>query len=398
MIYQENAMQVLAYAGIPIAKTYEIIKNIAKKRVEKVKKYKDQFIVGMKKKLIDDEKIGSEEAKKIALMTWKIIDDSSFYSFNASHSYCMAGDSLYGAYLKSHYPLEFYEVFLNILEEDGDKDRLSEVKIEAQEAYNIKFPLLKFGQDNRKIVANVATKEINQSMQILKGFGNTIGEKFYNLSLQFAGNDFLELLVFAEENGYMSAKWDTLIKINYFDKFGNNGKLYEIYKEFVDGENKYQKTYIEKTKIKRLEFLKEMWNNLSNKKIPFDQQLKNEFELLGTIQSFYPELNKKYKEEKFPTKYYYVKDLDLKFAPRLQCYNLAKGTQGSIKMYKKTYYNNPFNAGSIIRLKQGWYEAKENQTMNAENKWVPAGTGSTYFINRFELVKPEELDKILEGV
>jgi len=396
MIYQENAMQVMAYAGIPIAKTYEIIKNIAKKRVEKVKKYKDQFITGMKKKLVDDENLNAEEAKKVALMTWQIIDDSSRYSFNSAHAYSVAGDSLYGAYLKSHYPLEFYEVFLNILEEDGDKNRLSEVKIEAQEAYGIKFPSLKFGQDNRKIVANAATKEINQSMQILKGFGNTVGEKFYNLSLDFLGNDFLELLVYAEESGYMSAKWDKLIKINYFDKFGSNGKLYEIYKEFTDGENKYQKTYVEKTKIKRLETLKEIWNNLPNKKIPFNQQLKNEFEILGTIQSIYPELNKKYKEEKFPTKYYYIKDLNLTYAPRLECYNLAKGTQGSIKMYKATYNNKPFSVGAIIKLKQGWYEEKPNTKPNINNVFVPDGTGTHYIISKFELVTPEELDKILE--
>ena len=115
-------------------------------------------------------------------------------------------------------------------------------KIEAQEAYGIRFPSLKFGQDNRKIIANISTNEINQSMQILKGFGNAVGEKFYQLSTEFVGNDFLELLIYAEENGYLSAKWDSLIKINYFDKFGKNEKLYNIYKEFTEGENKYQKT------------------------------------------------------------------------------------------------------------------------------------------------------------
>ncbi|RPI82284.1 MAG: hypothetical protein EHM34_07170, partial [Nitrosopumilales archaeon] len=119
LIYQENSMQVMAYAGIQISQTYEIVKNIAKKRVEKVLKYKEQFISGMTKKIIKTENRSKEDAIKVADMTWKIIEDSSKYQFNCSHAYSVAGDSLYGAYLKSHFPLQFYEVFLDMLEKDG---------------------------------------------------------------------------------------------------------------------------------------------------------------------------------------------------------------------------------------------------------------------------------------
>ena len=83
-------MQVLAYAGIPVSKTYEIIKNIAKKRVEKVLKYKDMFLDGMKQKLINEENRNPNEAEKIADMTWKIIEDSSHYSFNS----CVSGKTI----------------------------------------------------------------------------------------------------------------------------------------------------------------------------------------------------------------------------------------------------------------------------------------------------------------
>lgn len=388
MLYQENAMQVMGYSSIPISKTYEIIKNIAKKRVEKVKKYKDQFVIGMKKKLSEEEKTDAQESKKIASMTWQIINDSSQYSFNASHSYSVAGDSLYGAYLKSHYPLEFYEVFLNILEEDADKDRLAEVKIEAQEAYHIQFPPLKFNQDNRKIVGNTQTKEISQSMKILKGFGDKIGEQFYELSQNFVGENFLDLLIYAEENDYLSSKWLTLIKLNYFEKFGNNQKLMNMYEEFINGENKYKKSYIEKTKIKRLGALKNIWQTLPNKRINFSQQLANEFEILGSIQSIFPNLDNGYQ-------YFYVKDINLKYAPRFEGYNLRSAKQGSLKVYKKPYWANPFGSGDVIRCSKNWIDRKENTTL-VEGRYVPTGTGYTYFLTRFEIVKPEELDKILE--
>ena len=126
-------MQVMAYAGIPISETYEVVKNIAKKRAEKVHQYKKQFIDGMTNKIMNAENTSRKDADRIAHMTWQIIEDSSRYSFNASHSFSVAGDSIYGAYLKANYPFEFYEVFLNLLEEDGDKNRMVDAIEEAMQ-------------------------------------------------------------------------------------------------------------------------------------------------------------------------------------------------------------------------------------------------------------------------
>ena len=56
---------------------------------------------------------------------WTIINDATSYLFNASHAVCVALDSLYGAYLKAHYPLEFYTALLSNYAQKGDKDRIS---------------------------------------------------------------------------------------------------------------------------------------------------------------------------------------------------------------------------------------------------------------------------------
>jgi DNA polymerase III alpha subunit len=144
LLYQEMAMAALNFAGIPMSECYEVIKNIAKKRAVKVKKYKDQFMNGFKQRLIDIEHIDENSAKDASEKVWHIIDDSCRYSFNASHSYCVAIDSLYGAFLKSHYPLQFYEVFLNILDAKGSqKDRMADTRREAELAYKIRFETIK---------------------------------------------------------------------------------------------------------------------------------------------------------------------------------------------------------------------------------------------------------------
>ena len=90
-----------------------------------------------------------------------IIEDASVYSFNASHAYCVAIDSLYGVWLKAHHPLEFYETYIKIMEEKGDKDKISAVREEASEYFNICFEPLRFGQDNRSIHASKEGTMIN---------------------------------------------------------------------------------------------------------------------------------------------------------------------------------------------------------------------------------------------
>lgn len=383
MLYQEQAMLAMSYAGIPISQTYEIIKNIAKKRVEKVLKYKEQFIEGMTKKVIRAEKKSQEEAENIAQMTWKIIEDSSHYQFNAAHSYCYAGDSLYGAYLKANYPFEFYEVFLNMLEQNGDKNRLIRVKEEAQSAFGIKFSPLRFGQDNRRVVAKPETNEIISSLSSIKGFPQSFGEKMYLLS-QRQYKNFLEFLVTVEEEGYMTKKIEDLIKINYFDCFGNNQKLLDFYNIFIKGENKYSKKHSCKTKQKRLDILSKIWYDLPDKRIPFLQQLKFEEEILGIIQATFP----------VDRRYVYVINVNEKFAPRSELYCLATGKRLSIKTRKAIYENNPFFGGEILFCeafeKKPSVIYKDGRYENLENEF-------TWWLNQYKIIEPNKFDSTINN-
>jgi len=382
LIYQENVMQVMAYAGIPISETYDAIKNIAKKRVEKVLKYKQQFIEGITKKIIRAENKSKEEAENVANMTWQIIEDSARYNFNASHSYCYAGDSLYGAYLKSHYPLQFYEVFLNLMEQDGDKDRLIRAKEEAQSAFRIKFPPYKFGQDNREIVANSETNEITSSLSSIKGFSQIIGENMWELS-QKEYPTFLELLTDMENCGMMSKKIKELIEINYFDMFGNNKKLLDFYIEFIEGKNRYSAKHTEDTKVKRLDALKEFWNNLPDDRLPFYYQIQTEKEILGNVQITFP----------IDKKYVYILELQTKFSPRVEMYCLNNGKRNSVKVQKKTYDNKPFFGGEIIKCNN--FEKKPAVSFS-DGHFEEIKGEYCWWLNDYSIISNEEFDKILK--
>jgi DNA polymerase-3 subunit alpha len=51
----------------------------------------------------------------------KMIEPAASYSFNKSHSVCYAMIAYQTAYLKAHYPVEFYAALIRSVEEDTDE-------------------------------------------------------------------------------------------------------------------------------------------------------------------------------------------------------------------------------------------------------------------------------------
>jgi len=255
-----------------------------------------------------------------------------------SHAYCVAIDSLYGAYLKSHYPLQFYEVYLQILEAKGDKNLMAEVKTEAEHAYGIFFPPMKFRQDNRNIALDSENNQITNSLKSIKGFNKALADYLYSLKdIQF--NSFIDFLIHVEETGTLSTKIGELIKIQYFEEFGGNGKLIELYEEFKSGKNKYSKKHTEKTKEKRIAALKEMEANIQDYDIGIKDQMDIERELLGYIQATYPDVDKRN---------CFVLDVDTKYAPRILLHSLGSGKTQSVKITKALFKHRPLVPGDII--------------------------------------------------
>lgn len=223
VLYQEQAMLTLNYAGIPMSECYAVIKAISKKRVDEITKNKPIFIEGFQKKLKEDDGISDIKAEEVAHQVWQIIEDSSKYSFNSAHAYSVALDSLYQAWLKSHYPLEFYETYLNILNRKGAKDRLNKFKEEAEHYFHIVFPPYRFRQDNRTIAIDKEHNAINNALSSIKGYSNQIADALYECSK--CCDTFIEVLEYLDDRSIKSAKLIPLIEIGYFSEFGNENAL-----------------------------------------------------------------------------------------------------------------------------------------------------------------------------
>lgn len=235
VLYQEHVMRVMNYAGFPMAECYAAIKNIAKKRVEKVLKLKDTFIDGFSAVLREQEHMDDKTARDTSLIVWKIIEDNSGYSFNASHAYCVALDSLYCAYLKSHYPVQFYGVYMRLMTESGKKEKVNAAQAEAQSYYKIKFPPYRFGQDNSIISIDVENNAIYMALKAIKGFNKSAG-----VTLTEAGRRqydyFCDLICDIRPKPYSITEnvSKMLVKIDYFTMFGNQRELNTIINLCVD--------------------------------------------------------------------------------------------------------------------------------------------------------------------
>lgn len=387
ILYQEQSMNTLNYAGFPLDECYGIIKAIAKKHPEKVRPLKSRFIEGFKKRIMEDDHIPDEEAEEMSAKVWQIIDDSCGYGFNSAHAYCMALDSLYCAWLKAHYPYEFYEVLLQVFSDKGKKDKVQALKQEMQVAFGIKEGEYKFGVDNRKFVADKEKHVINPSLLSIKGLSQACADDLYELSQKQKFGSFIELLAAMKKIPSLNAaKIDTLIKIDYFSDFGPSGTLLrvvEMYNQFAGRKefkkencklpqellDKYTKVTEKKYKITDSDgLLKELCSMIPQVEVPIQSKINWQCEFFGFCSLVIPEKKN----------VGYVMDLNTNWSPRITIYQLWDGQTVVYKLQKKAYEQYPFNKGCLLQF----HSEMRNKSRKDENgQWIKLSEQEPWITN-----------------
>jgi DNA polymerase III alpha subunit len=134
--------------------------------------------------------------------------------------------------LKSHYPLEFYETLLRVLDTGKHFDRIGLVIDEMNTAFGIKIKLPKFRADNRQFTFDRNNNLIHYSLKGVKNLSEKATEDLYELRKNRYNNFFDLLLEIKEKTCVNSTKLETLIKINYFEEFGHSKFLLECVNYF----------------------------------------------------------------------------------------------------------------------------------------------------------------------
>lgn len=80
VLYQEQMMKTLNYAGIAIGDCYDIIKAISKKNIKLIMSTKEKFLKGFSSKIKETEpNLSDDEIMDSCLKVWKIIEDGAKY-------------------------------------------------------------------------------------------------------------------------------------------------------------------------------------------------------------------------------------------------------------------------------------------------------------------------------
>ncbi len=113
MVYQEQVMRILnRLGGIELAKAYQCIKAISKKKLPIIAQYREQFISGAHANNMD-----RDQAEDL----FGLIEKFAGYGFNKSHSTAYGLIAYQTAYLKARYPLEFMAALLSCGMESTDR-------------------------------------------------------------------------------------------------------------------------------------------------------------------------------------------------------------------------------------------------------------------------------------
>ncbi|MBS1518691.1 MAG: DNA polymerase III subunit alpha [Bacteroidetes bacterium] len=110
IVYQEQVMQIARdIAGFSLAEADNMRKAMGKKIREIMMKFKERFVKGATENNVD---------KKIAVEIFDLMLKFADYGFNKSHGVAYSILAFYTAYLKTHYPAEFFAVSMSCRKDD----------------------------------------------------------------------------------------------------------------------------------------------------------------------------------------------------------------------------------------------------------------------------------------
>lgn len=365
MCYQESVMSFLIWLGVPESESYGILKKIAKKN------FKQKELNELNKQLTKGwlDKVGSMDGYD---KMWDIVEANAKYSFNASHSLSVGLDSLYGAYLKSHYPLEYYTVALNNYE--GDIERTTKLTKEL-EYFKIKLENPKFRKSGAKYSLDKKTNSIYKGVNSIKFLNESVANYLYSLR-ENKYKTFTDLLIDLQGN-INSKQLNILISLDFFSEFGKSAKLMKTYENF---QNIYSKKQLSKDKFfgdiyekyaSKVTAKKYMYDDVVPLLYALEKKVENkELPIVDRIRCWYDNVGNCNLTDKNYTREVVILDIDNKYATKIRCYCINNSHDTWIKIGKKAYKNNPIEVGDLVYLDEMAQKEKKRKT---DNGWESTG-------------------------
>ncbi|MBE6632083.1 MAG: DNA polymerase III subunit alpha [Ruminococcaceae bacterium] len=227
IVYQEQVMQIFRdIAGYTLGKGYLIIKAISKKKAEVIEGERDSFIKGANER----HGISYEDGAEL----FEQMRSFASYAFNKSHAAAYSVLSFRTAYLKAHYPKEYFSALLTSVL--GNAPKVAEYTAECK---SIGISVLPPDINESRMEFCVSGKNIRYGLLGIKNVGRNFvdailrereGGAFKNFG------DFVTRMAGTELNKRMV---EALIKSGAFDSFGKTrSTLLSVYEAVIDSELK----------------------------------------------------------------------------------------------------------------------------------------------------------------
>lgn len=373
------------------------------------------------------KKLSKEQAEEQALKVWKIIEDAVGYGFNSSHAYSVALDSVYGAYLKANYPLEYFATVLEIYQDNTSKT--GEI-VQELSYFDIELKSIEYGKSGGNYIADTETNSVYKGIASIKFLNKDMGDRFLKMSKEDSISNFnwIEFCQYVIDNKVaQSNQMEILIRLDFFKKFGKKEILLEAYKvmtgktavnlilypEFapqtiqIEKRNrkkevryedkivkcplKYDAKHTDVTKEERINNLQEFYKVLQErppKDITLYEQISFEKEYLGYAYSKWEDLD---------SKICLVMDINTKFTPLVTLYQVSSGKEFKVKVKKKFFWideddKQMLYSGDVIRVKD---IGKEPSWKKVEDKWVQNHERMDIHLRKCSLIRKSELRKNL---
>jgi DNA polymerase-3 subunit alpha len=259
---------------------------IGKKKVEEIKLWEAKI----NKKIIEnnlDPKIGE--------VFWKILNDSSGYQFNKSHSFSYAALSAISVFLKFRYPQEFYLSLLKMTKHE--QDPIGEISKIHKEMIHFGIKLLPPSLSLSEMDFSIENNNIRFGLSSIKGISDKTMEKLNNFQRKHANK--FQMFQCSKESGLNIGQLTSLVHAGALEEFGKNRVLlsYEgqLWNTLTEKEKKLAMNYGEKFEFKLPVLVNAMVKELKDEKSCPLIKL-SRFETIKTKMSKYKQIYEQNKE------------------------------------------------------------------------------------------------------
>ena len=229
---QETIMRFLVkFCGYNAAESDTVRRAIAKK------KGTEQLLPEIEQRFVDytTEHYGLsvEKAESVIKPFLQIILDASAYGFSWNHSDSYSCIGYISGYLRYYYPYEFIVSALNTFSDNAEKT--AAIVEYAQKRRGIVISMPRWGISRSSYAFDKSKKIITKGLASVKFMNERISEELYELSKSKNYTSFTELLMDIDTKTSVNTRQlDILIKIDFFNMFGNQRELLLITENFYE--------------------------------------------------------------------------------------------------------------------------------------------------------------------